>query len=96
MPQRLIVNIEKSNREKHNDQNRLASVFIEVLKSMFINLTKSELLKRCLQGLTQNQNEPINELLWSKCSKKKICGKVNVLFSVSETIVILIQDQVPK
>ena len=96
MPQRLIVNIEKSNREKHNDQKRLASVFIEVLKSMFINLTKSELLKRCLQGLTQNQNEPINELLWSKCSKKKICGKVNVFLSVSETIVILIQDQVPK
>ena len=75
-----------SNREKYNDQKRLASVFIEVLKPLFINLTKSELLKRCLQGLTQNQNEAINGLLWSKCPKTKFCGKVKVLLAVSETI----------
>ena len=75
MPQRLIVNIEKSNREKHNDQKRLASVFIEVLKSMFINLTKSELLKRCLQGLTQNQNEPIMNSCGANVLRKKFVAR---------------------
>ena len=75
-----------SNREKYNDQKRLASVFIEVLKPLFLNLTKSKLLKRCLQGLTQNQNEAINGLSWGKCPKTKFCGKVKVLLAVSETI----------
>ena len=57
------------------------------MKPLFINLTKSEQL-RCLQGLglTQNQNEAINGLLWSKCPKTKFCGKAKVLLAVSETI----------
>ena len=79
-----------SNREKYNDEKRLASVFIEVLKpvyKLFINLSKRELLNRRLQGLTQNQNEAINGLLWSKCPKTKFCGKVKVLLAVSKTII---------
>ena len=75
-----------SNGEKYNDQKHLVSVFIEVLKLLFINLTKSELLKPCLQGLTKNQNEAINGLLWSKCPKTKFCSKVKVLLVVSKTI----------
>ena len=79
-----------SNREKYNNQKPLASVFIEVMKpvyKLFINLSKRELLNRRLQGLTQNQNEAINGLLWSKCPKKKFCGKVKVLLAVSKTII---------
>ena len=72
-----------SYREKHNDQKHLKLVFIEVMKPLFINLSKNELLNRCLQGLTQNQNEAINGLLWSKCPKTKFCGKVKVLLAVS-------------
>ena len=75
-----------SYREKHNDQKHLELVFIEVMKPLFLNLSKNELLNRCLQGLTQNQNEAINGLLWSKCPKTKFCGKVKVLLAVSETI----------
>ena len=75
-----------SNWKKYNGQKRLASVFTEVLTSLFINLSKSELLHRCLQGSTQNQNEAINGLLWTKCPKTKFCGKVKVLLAVSETI----------
>ena len=67
-----------SNREKYNEQKHLVSVFIEVLKPLFINLTKSELLKRCLQGLTQNQNKQMFQ--------DKILCKVKVLLAVSETI----------
>ena len=42
------------------------------------------LLQRCLKGLTQNQNESINNMLWSICSKHTFCGYRN-LFCVNET-----------
>ena len=64
----------------------LSSVFIKELKPLFKNLTKNELLQRCLDGLTQNQNEAINGVLWSKCPKTKFCGKVKLLLGVSETV----------
>ena len=37
-------------------------------------------------GLTQNQNEAINNVLWSICLKTKFCGLQKVLLAVSETI----------
>ena len=36
--------------------------------------------------ITQNQNESINGVLWSKCPKTKFCGKIKVLLAVSETV----------
>jgi len=60
-----------SNREMYNKNNRLPSVFIDQLKPLFEALTEEELLNRCLKGLTQNQNEALNGILWSK---DKVCG----------------------
>ena len=37
-------------------------------------------------GLTQNQNEAINNVLWSICLKSKFCGLQKVLLAESETI----------
>ena len=71
---------------KYNQNNRLPSVFIPELKPLFTNLTKKDLLQRCLSGLTQNQNESVNGVLWSKCPKTKFCGKSKILLAVSETV----------
>lgn len=73
-------------RNTYNDEKRLPSAFVVALTPLFTNLTKHELLERCLQGLTQNQNESINGVLWSKCLKNKFCGKVKVLLAVAETV----------
>ena len=51
-------------------KNRLPAVFKEELKPLFTRLTYDELLNRCLMGLAQNQNESINNILWSICPKK--------------------------
>ena len=72
---------------KYNDEKRLPSCFVIELKPLFINLTKHELLGRCLAGLTKNQNESINGVLWSKCPKTKFCGKYKVSLAVTETVV---------
>ena len=44
------------------------------------------MLKRCLRGLTQNQNEAIIGVLWANCPKTKFCGARKVELVVCETI----------
>ena len=44
------------------------------------------MLKRCLQGQTQNRNESVNGQLWSRCPKSKYCGKRRVVIAVCETV----------
>ena len=57
------------------EHNRLPQVFQTALRRLFERLTDSSLLSRCLKGLTQNQNESINGMLWRKCPKTQFCGK---------------------
>ena len=66
--------------------NRLPNVFLKELKPIFTRLSDDALLKRCLHGLTQNQNEAINGVLWANCPKTKFCGVRKVELVVCETI----------
>ena len=59
---------------------------MEELNPIFTRLSKDDLLSRCLQGLTQNQNESVNGQLWSRCPKTKFCGVRRVCIAVCETI----------
>ena len=47
----------------------MPSVFRKEVKPIFERLSDEKLLKRCLRGYIQNQNESLNNLLWSKCPK---------------------------
>ena len=73
-------------RNKYVDKNRLPHVFVDLLKPLFTRLTEDTLLDRCLLGLTQNQNEAANHVLWNKCPKTKFCGRDKVLLAVTETV----------
>ena len=70
----------------YDQSNRLPEVFMEELAPIFARLSKDNLLSRCLKGITQNQNEAINGMLWSKCPKTKFCGARKVTIAVCETI----------
>ena len=70
----------------YNEDNRLPEVFMAELNLIFMRLSKNDLLERCLKGLTQNQNEAIDGLLWSKCPKTKFCGARRVRIAESETV----------
>ena len=52
---------------KHHDV--LPQAIVEVVKPIFKKLSDSSLLKRCLHGGTQNQNESFNNLVWLYCPK---------------------------
>ena len=71
---------------EYHDEKRLPSAFQEELKPIFVRLSEDKLLERCLLGLTQNQNEAINGILWSNCPKTIFCGKQKVEIAVCETI----------
>ena len=75
-----------SNRQEYDDSKRLPAPFFSELKPIFDRLSKDELLDRCLMGLTQNQNESINSILWSKCPKRKFCGRHKLVLGAAETV----------
>ena len=53
-------------------KKRLPHVFVEQLKPIFTRLSEDKLLDHCLQGLTQNQNEAVNQVLWGEVPKNEI------------------------
>ena len=73
-------------RKNYNDSIRLPHVFIDELRPLFSRLSEDTLLDRCLRGWTQNQNEAANQILWSKCSKTKFCGRDKLLLATCESI----------
>ena len=71
------------------DQKKcLPFVFCGELKPIFEWLSSSDLLNSCKQGLTQNQNESLNNVLWTKCSKQVFIGKERFTIAVCEAIAV--------
>ena len=78
---------DKANGTKlYNDDKRLSDVFMTELNPIFVRLSNDALLQRCLKGLTQNQNEAANGILWSKCPKTRFCGARRVRIAVCQTV----------
>ena len=48
------------------------------IKPVFTELSKPELLEKCVLGATQNQNESFNNIVWSRCPKTGFCSRVSV------------------
>ena len=62
-----------TDNNNYSEKTRLPNVFQSVLKPIFDRLSSDDILSRCLKGLSQNQNEAINGILWSICPKTKFC-----------------------
>ena len=39
------------------------------IRPIFLDLSKDELLAKCLHGEAQNNNESLNNMIWAKCPK---------------------------
>lgn len=65
----------------HNDQKGHTRISREVgqhLIKIYQRLTDSNLLKRCLQGKTQNSNECLHSTIWARCSKDRFASHKRV------------------
>lgn len=50
---------------------KINSVVIEYLKPLYEKFSNVELLQRCVRGGTQNTNECLHSLVWSKCKNEQ-------------------------
>ncbi|CAB4038257.1 Hypothetical predicted protein, partial [Paramuricea clavata] len=70
----------------YKNDNLLPSVFLDVLRPVFMTLSETNLLSRCVRGATQNRNECINSLVWIRCPKHKFHGRKIVRFAVASAV----------
>ena len=70
----------------YKGDNCLPEVFLDVLKPIYMNLSETNLLRRCVHGATQNSNESINALVWIRCPKHKHHGATAVQCAAASAV----------
>lgn len=75
-----------ADRDNYNQHKCLDPVFRKLLKPTFESLSDDSLLSRCLLGVTQNQNEAINGILWRYCNKNSFNGLKKLKLAASLTV----------
>lgn len=62
---------------------RLPADDLALVKTVYDRLTTDDMMKRCLQGLTQNPNESFHSRVWRYCPKHINATKTKLEFSVA-------------
>ncbi|GFX10445.1 uncharacterized protein TNCV_1868401 [Trichonephila clavipes] len=60
--------------------------YLPKILPIYQRLVTSELLSRCVIGLTQNSNEALHSMIWKRCSKENSASRSRVLIAVSSAI----------
>ena len=58
----------------------------DFIKPVFISFSDEELLKKCLHGKTQNNNESLNGVIWKKCPKDVFVGRATLEIGVASAV----------
>lgn len=70
----------------HKPGPGLPDNIIALVKPIYARLSSDELLKKCLDGKTQNQNESLNGVIWNKCPKGIFVGGDVLEFGVYDAV----------
>ena len=54
--------------------------------AIYLDLTRTDLLRRCLKGKTQNPNESFHAKIWNKLSKTKFVSLPTARYSIVEAV----------
>ena len=73
------------NTNIYDESKCLPFVFRGEFHGIFTQQSSPDLLNACQRGLTQNQNESINNMICSKCPKRVLCRKSRFVISVCES-----------
>lgn len=74
------------NTNTYSNKSCLPYIFRNELKPIFDRLSSRELLSGCEQGLTQNANESINGMVWTRCPKRLFRGRRRYNISVCDSV----------
>jgi len=75
-----------NNVSKKEKSKKLPESFLPCMLPLYTRLSNEGLLKRCVAGLTQNQNESFNATLWKRCPKERYFGTAAVQHALSLAI----------
>lgn len=62
------------------------AIMLEI-KPVYRDLSKKDLLKKCLHGRTQNANESFNNIVWSRLPKNNFIGKKTLVLGVYDAVI---------
>lgn len=67
----------------HKKEKTVPSAIVEKLVPTFERLSNGDLIERCKDGGTQNQNEALHGLTWGICQKEEFVGLDTLILSVN-------------
>jgi RNase P subunit RPR2 len=70
----------------YNHTNSIPSAIMAVVKPIFKDLANPNLLKKCLHGKTQNCNESVNSVIWTRIPKNVFVGMKTLQFGVYDAV----------
>jgi hypothetical protein len=76
-----------TNKSTYKKRLSLPLVIKDLLVPIFEDLSRDDLLKKCLHGKTQNNNESINNVIWKKCPKTTYVSRKVLETAVNSAVV---------
>lgn len=70
----------------HTEHFHLPDIIMREIKSIFRDLAKPDLLRKCLHGKTQNPNESLNNVIWSRLPKINFVGLNTLCLGVYDAV----------
>jgi len=67
-----------SNPKGYTHKHGLSAAVVELIEPIYIDLSSTNLLSKCLHGKTQNNNECLNKLIWDRCVKEVSVGRETI------------------
>ncbi|XP_034256368.1 uncharacterized protein LOC117654216 [Thrips palmi] len=65
-------------KQQFKHKASLPEAVMDAIKPVYVDLTKDELLQKCVDGMTQNPNESFNALVWKAVPKTIFCQRLKV------------------
>lgn len=75
-----------SEKRTYSHKNSVPVPIMEFIKPVFKSLADKELLNKCLHGKTQNPNESVNAVIWSRLPKTGFVGIKTLHFGVYDAV----------
>ena len=75
-----------TNQKKKKETKKLPESFLPHMLPLYKRLSDESILKRCVGGLTQNQNESFNASVWKRCPKERYFGTATVKHAVAMSV----------
>lgn len=82
--------------DEFKHKNSLPKSVMEIIKPIYKDLSCPSLLKKCLHGKTQNPNESINSVIWSRLSKTTFVGIQTLNLGVADAVLCFNEGSVAK